>query len=89
MYTIKNWLYTFLDEKDIDLETPITVTSLHDGTENHMIVQHVVDFILRKPVATQKSLQMKLITIDFRNGDVMDFFKYVARFMAVNLTVSQ
>ncbi len=83
---MKKYLLTFLEEKGIDLETPITVTSLHDETENHMTVQHVVDEILRKPAAVQNVLRKKLIMIDYRNGDVLDFFKYVARFMAHNLT---
>ena len=79
-----SYFTTLLDEKGIDLDTPIVVKSLHNDTENHMTVRHVLDEIHRKKPDVQKILRKKLIMIDYRNGDVLDLFRYVARFMAIN-----
>lgn len=85
---MRRYLLTLLEEKGISLETPIEVESLHTGTPNHMTVGTVVEFMLVKPLSTQKVLRKKLMLIDYRNGDIMDFFLYLARFMAVNFPAS-
>ena len=84
----RSYFLTLLEEKGIDLDLPFEVESLHTGTPNHMTLRHVVEFISRKPASVQNVLRKKAIVIDFRNGDVLDLFRYVARFMALDLPVA-
>lgn len=81
---MQKYLLTYLDEKGIDLDTAITVES-ENGTENHMTVRTIVEFILGAPPGAQKKIMRKLILIDYLNGDVMEFLRYIAKFIAADL----
>lgn len=78
---MKNYLYTLLDEKGIDVNDFVTVGE--DPFWGPQIIQldEIVRFILTSDKATQKQIRNKLVAIDFMNGDVMDLFKYIGRFM--------
>lgn len=75
------WLDTFLEEKGIQLDQPITVEG--KSGPNHMIVQNVVDAIKATNEAERNGIKTMLVKIDFRNGDVMHFIKHLAQAIAI------
>jgi hypothetical protein len=72
---------TLLNEKNISLETVIEVEGKEWGV-NFIPVEVVIDFMESRDAATQKKMRNTLIKIDFQNGDIMHFIKYVAGFLA-------
>ena len=77
----KNWLNRFIDEKGIDREDMIYV----DGSsgENAMPVGVVLEHMLIAPSHEQKAIKDMIVRIDFRNGDVMDYFRHLAKALAI------
>lgn len=80
---MKTYLLNLFSEKGIDRETPVTVNA-KDGTPNYMTLQNVIDFVLKLDLRTQKSIRSKFVIIDFHNGDIMNFVRYIAEGMAVS-----
>jgi len=78
---MEKWLYTLLEEKNIDLETEITVEGA-SGT-NFMSVGVVVENILIAPKHEQDKIKDVLVKIDFQNGDILHFIKHLAKALAV------
>lgn len=71
------WLDTFIDEKELDTDTLFEIEA-DDGL-------HMVDFDLlitwiktELSSSDQNKVKDQLVRIDFANGDVMDFFEYIA-----------
>jgi hypothetical protein len=72
---------TLLNEKGISLDTVLEVEGKEWGL-NMIPVEVVVEFMEGRDNATQKKMRDTLIKIDFQNGDVMHFIKYIAGFLA-------
>lgn len=79
--TFTKWLDTFLSEKGIDLDHPITVEG--KSGPNYMEVSHVVAAMKATSAAEQAQIKTTLVMIDFRNGDVMHFIKHLAKAIAI------
>jgi hypothetical protein len=79
---MRNYLETLIEEKGLDLEATIIEVEGSDWGMNFIPLGCVVDFILTSGEANQKAVKNTLVKIDFANGDVMDFFSHVAKFMA-------
>ena len=73
---MKNYLNNLLDEKGLE-----NATIQIEGVINDIEVSDVVNFICSLDSITQNSIKRKLVEIDFQNGDVMHFFKYIAEGM--------
>lgn len=76
----KEWFDTFVEEKG--LEDVYTMWELEspNGTWNLIDNEVVINFIrCVEDKNTQDAIKTKLVQIDFYNGNVMDFFKYVAQ----------
>jgi hypothetical protein len=76
----REWFDTFVEEKG--LEDVYHVWDLYspNGTWNLVDSEVVIEFIRQvEDKGTQDAIKTKLVQIDFFNGDVMDFFKYVAQ----------
>lgn len=80
MPTFAHWFKTFNEEKGIDPETNIEVEG-PSGT-NFMTLQNVFDAILSTSPAEQAAIKTMIVKIDFRNGDVIDFYKHLAKAIA-------
>lgn len=80
--TFKKWFVTFIEEKGIDLEEEFVVIGPVFG-ENHMTYQNIYDLILQVPVSEQKAIQKMLVKIDFMNGDIRDYFRHLAKAVAL------
>ena len=79
---MRNYLETLIEEKGLDLEATIIEVEGEEWGLNIIPLGAVVDFILTSGEANQKAVKNTLVKIDFLNGDVMDFFSHVAKFMA-------
>jgi hypothetical protein len=72
---------TLLSEKNISLDTVLEVEGAEWGL-NMIPVEVVVEFMENADRATQTKMRNTLIQIDFKNGNVMHFITYVAKFIA-------
>jgi len=75
------WLDTLIDEKGIDKEEEITVEG-ESGT-NFMTVETVVEAIKATGTQEQGKIKDTLVLIDFKNGDIVRFFRYLAQALAI------
>lgn len=70
------WLDTFVSEKEIDLNTEFTIES--NGIIHFVSIGCLIEFIKKMPKDIKKKIQSGLVYLDFRNADVMDYFKHMA-----------
>ena len=80
---MRNYLETLISEKGLDLEGTIIEVEGQDWGLNIIELGAVVDYIMSSGPANQAKVKDTLVKIDFHNGDVMHFFKHVAKFMAI------
>jgi hypothetical protein len=80
MSNFKNWFNTFNSEKGIDPETNIEVEG-PSGT-NFMTLQNVFDAILSAGPDEQTAIKAMIVKIDFVNGDVVGYYKHLAKAIA-------
>lgn len=75
------WLDTFVDEKGIDREQVLRV----DGPsgENLIPVQCLLDAMKAAPKHERDGIKAMIVRIDFRNGDVLDYFRHLAQAIAI------
>ncbi len=75
------WLDTLIEEKNIDVEQSITV----DGPsgENYMTLDMVIDAIKSTNSQEQRAIKNMIVKIDFVNGDIVDYFKHLAKGLAL------
>ena len=75
------YLNNLISEKaNISMTTPIEVEGA-SGT-NFMNVGVIVEHILIAPKTEQEAIKNVLVKIDFNNGDILDFFKHLAKALA-------
>lgn len=79
---MRNYLNTLLEEKGISQERVLEVTGSEWGT-NFMPISVVVDFLSNLDTNTQKKVKDTFVKIDFHNGDIVDFLKYIAKGIAI------
>lgn len=73
---MSKYIEQLLEEKKISVETGIDLEG-HIG----LTLQNVVEFIDNMPKAMQDKVRATLVEIDYKNGDVMHFFHYIAKGM--------
>ena len=78
---MRTYLNNLISEKNINSEMILEIEGSEWGT-NFIPLKVVIDFLLNADKATQEKAKMNLIKIDFHNGDVLHFFKYIAKFLA-------
>lgn len=78
--SFSNWLDVFLVEKGIDLEDVMMVEG--DSGQNCIPVGCLVDTIKSAPTHEQEGIKSMLVRIDFQNGRVMDYLRYLAQAIA-------
>lgn len=73
----EKWLDTFIEEKGIEAEEMFSL----DISESWNLVQVgvVIEYIKNLPVENQEQTKEMLVKIDFQNGDVRHFLKYIAK----------
>lgn len=78
---MNNYLNTLIEEKNIDLDQIIKVEGA-SGCLNLIPFSMLIDVIKSKSIDEQKKINEILIDIDFKNGNVMNFFKIFAQSLA-------
>lgn len=79
--TFAKWLDTFIEEKGIDLEHVIEAEGPEWGL-NYIPVQCLVDLMKQAPKHEQAAIKATIIKIDFKNGNVLDYFQHLAKAVA-------
>jgi len=73
-------LKTYFEEKEI----PYEVFEIENNGELHLIDNEmIIESIGNMPIAIQKKISNKITAIDFMNGDINDFLKYIAKGLIV------
>jgi hypothetical protein len=75
------WLDTFVEEKGIDTEKLLEVEG--PSGLNLIPVGVVIEGMKATTTAQQDAIRTKIVLIDFRNGDVLDFFQHLAKAIAI------
>ena len=78
---MRTYLKNLLEEKRIDLETIIEVEG--PSGLNVMPLQVVVDAINSTGQHEKDQIRKTLVMIDFKNGDVMHYFRHLAQALAI------
>lgn len=76
----KNWIETFAAEKNI-LDTELAVEG-PSGT-NYIPVACLIEAMVSAPSHEQRGIRDMIVRIDFANGDVLDYFRHLARAIAI------
>ena len=74
------WLDTFIEEKGIDREATFEFDL--DGEWNHMMYGIVIDAAKGASPPEQAQIKDTIVKIDFRNGDVKHFLRYLGEGLA-------
>ena len=79
--TIKNisfdeWFNLFLEEKGL---STLVLDFKEKGNWNYMPINVIVEFLSKVPKKIQDQIKSKLVLIDFKNGDPVNFLEYIAR----------
>ena len=75
------WLKTFVREKGYDTEQIFEVEG-KSGT-NYIPLGCVIEAAEQAPEHEKRAIKNTLIYIDFRGGDCLDYFKHLARAIAL------
>lgn len=72
---MKNWLMTFLTEKSINLDETFEINV--NNVSNFFTYEVIVELILSSSPSEQKMIKETLIKIDFKNGDVKHYLRFL------------
>lgn len=81
MTSFTKWIDTFLSEKGIDLGQVLEVEG--KSGLNCIPLECLVDTIKTAPAIEQAAIRNTIVKIDFMNGDVIPFFRHLARAIAL------
>lgn len=79
--TFDKWIDTFVSEKGIDPEQVLTAEG--PSGANSIPVQCLIDLMKQAPRHEQTAIKTTIVKIDFRNGDVLDYFRHLAKAVAI------
>lgn len=71
------WIDIFIEEKNFSKNTEFIVES--NGNIHFISLGVLVDFIKQLPIEIKKSIKNKLVYLDFKNADPLDFFNHMAK----------
>lgn len=77
------WLDVFIEEKGIEREEHFCIETKE--TLHIVQIDIVLDYLKNLPEADKKITKDTLVKIDFQNGDVKHFLKYVAKGIAIGV----
>lgn len=80
--TFDNWLDNFIKEKEIDLDETFTIES---NRQAHIFeIGNIIENIKATSSKEQNEIKDMIVKIDFHNGDVVDYFKHLAKALVEN-----
>lgn len=80
--SFNNWLDTFIKEKGIDLNETFTIES--NGQAHIFEIGNIIENIKATSSNEQNAIKDMIVKIDFHNGDVVDYFKHLAKALVEN-----
>lgn len=80
--TFEKWLKTFIAEKGIDPEQILEVEGPEWGM-NLIPVQVLIDAICSALRVEREAIRKMMIRIDFLNGNILDYFRHLAKAIAL------
>lgn len=72
----QRWLERFIEEKELNLDHEFVFTK--EGNTHFMSLEFLVELMFKAPKHEQEQIKNKIVYIDFKNGDVMHFFNFLA-----------
>lgn len=72
------WLDTYVEEANLDTEQIIYEGDDNKGVLHIMELGSVIDVIKSASSTEKAKIKNTIVKIDFMNGNVLDFFKYLA-----------
>ncbi len=69
----QRWFVTFIEEKGFDLSEFV------DCKDGQIQLGDVLTAIMAAPIGEQIGIKDSLVRIDFKNGDCLDYFKFLAK----------
>lgn len=84
MKNFDKWLDTLISEKGIDPECTTVFNGNSDsGTYNLMMLDYLTEAIKHTGKEEQAGIKNMLVKIDFVNGDIVDYFKHLAKALVI------
>jgi hypothetical protein len=80
MSNFKNWIDTFIDEKDLPMEDTFTINK--NGTMNIMSYKTIYEHMLIANDQEQEQIKNMIVKIDYMNGNILNFFQYLGKLIA-------
>lgn len=80
--SFNQWLDTFIQEKGIDLDYTFTIED--EGITHIFELGNVIENIKTTSKEEQNAIKDMIVKIDFYNGDVVDYFKHLAKALVKN-----
>jgi len=80
--SFNQWLDTFIREKEIDLDYTFTIED--EGITHIFELGNVIENIKTTSKEEQNAIKDMIVKIDFYNGDVVDYFKHLAKALVKN-----
>lgn len=76
------WIDTFIEEKGIDLQKVIEIKT--EKNTHYFEIGNIVENIKATTLEEQSTIKDTIVKIDFYNGDILDYFKFLAKILANN-----
>ena len=80
MNNFKNWIDTFIDEKDLPMEDTFTIDK--NGTMSIMSYKTIYEHMLIANDQEQEQIKNMIVKIDYMNGNILNFFQYLGGLIA-------
>ena len=80
--SFNKWLDTFIEEKGIDLNFVVEIAT--NNNTHFFEIGNIVEHIKATTREEQTAIKDMIVKIDFYNGDVIDYFKHLAKALAEN-----
>ncbi len=80
--SFNNWLDTFIEEKGIALDDTFTIEE--NGEQHIFEIGNIVENIKATTPKEQAQIKDMIVKIDFHNGNVIDYFKHLAKALVMN-----
>lgn len=75
------WIKTFVEEKNIDTETVLSVKGA--SGVNLIPVGCLIEKMISAPKHEQRAIRDTIVRIDFCNGNVLHYFRHLAQAIAL------
>lgn len=83
----EKWLDTYVEEAELDKEQIIYEGDDPSGTLHIVDLGYLIEVIKTASTTEKAKIKNIIVKIDFQNGDVLDFFSYLAEGYVQNIKI--